>query len=370
VQIWLFVLLILTTQPLIAGDAEVASDLQSDIDEWHADDPNEPTEHWVDSSHEYAAARAQALTQWMDDYFGEPNYELESADSLIRVDFTTNWDQEDGNTNNVRLRGKLYLPNLSKRLNLVFNDGDGDELDPDSDLRDGGSNLGLVYEVTDGKSSRVDLTLGLRWNRLRPGIRYRYQGHFWDVNSYRLTQRLQWDTKDRLFATSQAEIYRALSKNTILRWNNKAVYGQETDGTEWITRLSLFQRTKTHEGNHRVGINYYGSVKGITDPESYVRNYTVGVLFRRSIFRKFLFLELEPAYHYRKRDPDEKRQFAWSVALRFQIALESNLDGKKYHSPDEDPADDNTSIGSTRIPEETGGPYQAAADPFIPAFSL
>ena len=252
----------------------------------------------------------------------------------------------------------------------MFNDEDGDELDPDSDLRDGGSNLGLVYEVSDGKSSRVDLTLGLRWNRLRPGIRYRYQGHFWDVNSYRLTQRLQWDTKDRLFATSQAEINRALSKNTILRWNNKPFMARRRTARNGSPASHCSSAPKHMQGNYPLGISYYGSVKGVTDPESYVRNYSVGVLFRRSIFRKFLFLELEPAYNYRKREPDEKRQFAWSVALRFQIALESNLDGKKYHAPDEDPADDNISIGSRRIPEETGAPYQAAADPFIPAFSL
>jgi len=365
VKIWLFTL-ILTTPMLAAGESE----LDEEIGEWHADDPNATAETWVDSSHQYAAEKAQALTQWMDDYFGEPNYELESADSLIRVDFTTNWDQQDGNNNNVRLRGKLYLPKVSKRLNLVFNDEDGDELDPDSDLRDGGSNVGLVYEVSDDKRSRIDLTLGLRWDRLRPGIRYRYQGQFWDVNSYRFTQRLQWDNKDRLFATSQAELNRALGENTVLRWNNKAVYGQETDGTEWITRLSLFQRARAVEGNQRLGISYYGSVKGVTDPESYVRNYSLGVLFRRSIFRKFLFLELEPAYNYRKREPQEKRQFAWSVALRFQIALESNLNNKKGHTPEEDPAGDNVSVKSARTPELTGGPYQAAVAPFTPATSL
>ena len=364
-KIWLFTLL-LTTPLLAAGQSE----LDEDIDEWHADDPNAPTENWVDSSHQYAAEQAQALTQWMDDYFGEPNYELDSPDSLIRVDFTTNWDQEDGNDNNVKLRGKLYLPKLSKRLNLVFNDDQGDELDRDSDLQERGSNVGLVYEVTDSKSSRFDLTLGLRWNRMRPGVRYRYQGSFWNVNSYRLTQRLQWDNKNELFATSQAEINRALGENTFLRWNNKAVYGQETDGTEWITRLSLFQRTKTIRRTGPLGISYYGAIKGVTDPESYVRNYSLGVLFRRSVFRKFLFLEVEPAYNYRKRNPDEKRQFAWSIALRFQIALESNLDGRKTHGPQDDPAGDNISVGQTRTPDETGGPYQAAAGPFIYAGGL
>lgn len=366
-KIWLLALL-LASSTLAQGEPAEADDNPADgFFGWEPSrtgDDGEVRESWVDSSHTYAAQKAQAVTQWMDSYFGEPNYELETPNSLIRLDFTTQWDEDDGNNNNVRLRGKLYLPALSKRLSLVFDDDQGDELDEDADLNNGGASAALVYELTDGARSRFDLTLGLRWNRLRPGVRYRYQGRFWDVNTYRLTQRLQWDDQERLFATSQGEINRVLNENTVLRWNNKVRYGQETDGTEWITRLSLFRRTVTLEGNRRLGISYYGSVKGVTDPKSYVRNYKLGVLFRRPVFRKFLFLEVEPAYNYRKRKPEENRQFAWSIELRFQIALQSNQNRRKNKHPQEDPADDNISGLPTRTPQETGAPYQAAVDPF------
>ena len=366
VKIWLLALLL--ASPVLAEGEPAKGDGPADgILGWEPSrtgDDGETRDSWVDSSHTYAAQKAQGVTQWMDSFFGEPNYELETPNSLIRVDFTTKWDEEDGNNNNIRLRGKLSLPALSKRLSLVFDDDQGDGGDQDADLSNSSNNsAGLVYEVTEGKRSRFDLTMGLAWARLRPGVRYRYQGRFWDVNTYRLTQRLQWDNDERFFATSQGEINRVLNENTVLRWNNRARYGQETDGTEWITRLSLFRRTKTLDGNRRLGISYYGSVKGVTDPKSYVRNYRLGTLFRRSIFRKFLFLELEPAYNYRKSKPEEKRQFAWSIALRFQIALQSNLDARKKHQPQHDPAGDNLSGVPARTPAETGAPYQTAADP-------
>ena len=291
------------------------------VEGWEADvpptNPNEPDENWVDTSHAYATEQAQALTQWMDDYFGEPNYELEAAESLLRLDFTTDWDQDDGNNNKVRLRGKVQLPKLSKRLNLVFSDESGDELDPDRNERKLDDNVGLVYEVAENQRSRFDLTLGLNWNRVRPGVRYRYQGTFADVYSYRFTQRVQYENGEGFYATSQAELNRALGENRFLRWNNRAVYGEETDGTEWVTRFSLFERRRSALGSrkHKLGINYFGAINGVTDPKSYVKNYRVGVLFRRQVYRKFLFLELEPAYNYRKRDPDDKRQFAWSIGL-------------------------------------------------------
>jgi hypothetical protein len=86
-------------------------------------------------------------------------------------------------------------------------------------------------------------------------------------------------------------------------------------------------------------------VNGVTDPKSYVKNYRLGVLFRRQVYRKFLFLEVEPAYNYRKQHADEKRQFAWSIALRLQIALERDLahrDNGSADEPEEPAADDIT----------------------------
>lgn len=312
--------------------------LPDTIGGWEAavpEDPNQPDISWVDSSYNYATDQAQTLSQWMDSFFGVPNYEVELPESLVRIDFISDWDDEDGLNNNIRLRGKLQLPMLSKRLNLVFSDESGDELDLDNrsnDERNLDTGVGLLYEVSEGKRSRFDLTMGINWNKLRPGVRYRYQGALGNAGNYRFTQRLQYETGEGAYATTQLELNRALGDNAIVRWANKGEYGEERDGVEWVTRLSLFQRHKVTKRRRKLGINYFGAVNGVTDPDSYVKNYRLGVLFRRQVYRPYLFLELEPAYNYRKRKPDEKRQFAWSVALRFQIALERDLIHKKNGS--------------------------------------
>ena len=361
-KIWLIALLLLT--PLLAlGENPLEKIAEEVVEGWEGDmplDPNEPDENWLDSSHAYATEQAQALTQWMDDYFGEPNYQLEAAESFLRLDFTTDWDQDDGNNNQVRLRGKVQLPKVSQRLNLVFSDESGDELDPDRNDRNLNDNVGLVYEVAENQRSRFDLTLGLNWNRVRPGVRYRFQDTFADVYSYRLTQRIQYQNGEGFYATSQAELNRALGQNRFLRWNNRVVYGEETKGTEWVTRFSLFERRRSALGSrkHKLGINYFAAVNGVTDPKSYVRNYRMGVLFRRQIYRKFLFLELEPAYNYRKRDPYDKRQFAWSIGLTLQVALERALARKKTPGQHEDPAGDNISGNSRQPGAETLGQHQ------------
>ncbi|MCB1854435.1 MAG: hypothetical protein KDI05_06145 [Halieaceae bacterium] len=371
----LLLMLLVLVPGLAAGDDLVGEgeELADEaVEGWQGDLPASPSpseENWVDDSHAYATEQADALTQWMDDYFGDPNYELEAAESFLRLDFITDWDQDDGNNNQIRLRGKLQLPKVSRRLNLVFNDESGDEFDADPDARKLDDNVGLVYEVAEDKRSRFDLTMGLNWNRVRPGVRYRFQDTFAEFYSYRLTQRVQWENGEGFYATSQAELNRALGENSLLRWNNRAVYGEETRGAEWVSRLSLFERRRGGSKKYKTGINYFAGVNGFTDPR-YIKNYRVGVLFRRQIYRKFLFLEVEPAYNYRKENEDDKRHFAWSIGLTLQVALERDLARKKNPGRHKDPADDNISGNGPASPEDAVSQRQPTADSPYPDLPL
>ncbi|MEM9255687.1 MAG: hypothetical protein AAGA91_09575 [Pseudomonadota bacterium] len=321
-KIWLYTLFLL---PALAwGDSNVPAhddNTRPDPGETGREESSPESLNWVDSSHAYASNQAQALAEWMDNYFGDPNYELEQPESLVRLEWANDWDQEDGYKSKLKLRGKLQLPALSRRLNLVFNGDDGDSLaDDDNDDNEG---VALVYNLDDKKRSRVDLTLGASWGNLRPGIRYRNQGPIAERYSYRYTQRLQWDFDNGLFTTGQVNLDHALSDNELVRWSNRARYGEETDGVEWRSRLSLRKRYREAESGREMVVSYFAVVKGITDPD-FVKNYRFGFQVRRQVYRDFLYVELEPAYNFRKRK-DEDRRNVWTVSLRFEIALHKDL---------------------------------------------
>jgi len=299
------------------GWAPAAPATQKGQEAQEADDIN-----WMDNSHAYATEQAQALTEWMDNYFGDPDYDIERAESLLRLEWTNEWDEEDRYNTNVRLRGKLQLPRVSKRLNLVFSGEDGDELSEDERSRE--DSVGLLYNLGEKGRSRVDLTLGFKWDGLRPGIRYRAQGPLADKSRYRFTQRLQWETDEGFFTTGQVNLDRAITKSDLLRWSNRVVYGEETQGAEWRTRLSWRQRLRDLEKSHQFVVAYFGSINGATDP-SLVKNYKLGVLLRRQVYRRYLFFELEPSYNLRKRKDDNQRKSMWALMLRFEIALERDL---------------------------------------------
>ena len=277
--------------------------------------------NWVDTTHAYATDRAQALTEWMDNFFGDPNYDLEKAESLLRVVWRNEFDQSDGYNTKVRLRGKLQLPKISKRLNLFFGGEDGDDLS--NDERKSEDRAGLLYTIDQRKRSRVDLTLGFSSEGFKPGVRYRNQGPLYEDSSYRFTQQVEYRDNKGYFTTGELNFDKALTRADLLRFSNEAVYGEKTEGTEWQSALILYQRRSLHKKDPRV-FAWFGSINGVTDP-AYVKNYRLGVLFRRQLYRPYLFVELQPSYNFRKHRDDDERREAWSLELNFEVALERDL---------------------------------------------
>ncbi len=293
-------------------------------------DPNEfeeqPAVNWVDDSHAYMTNQAQSLTEWMDEFFGDPEYNLEQAESLLRLELIDDWETEDGHDFKIRLRGKVQLPKISRRLNLVFS-GEESDLDDEEDRRVD-DEIGLQYEVREGSRSRLDLTMGISGSKPKPGIKYRNEGPIDDKHSYRFIERVQYSDKEKFFTITQGDLNRVIDDNNVLRWSNRAIWGERTDGVEWRTRLSLRQRLDP-EARRPIALNYFAAISGETEPSSYVKNYRLGVLWRRQVYRDYLFVELEPAYNYRRKEFEEHRRSVWSMVVRLEIALQRDLIRKR-----------------------------------------
>ncbi len=327
VKIWLITLLL---WPVLAlGEARTLAETRQ-TDEVGAPEldavqehPENPPITWVDSSHAYATHQVQALTVWMDNFFGDPTYDLEKPDSLVRLDLQNSWDEEDGHKARARLRGKLHMPRISKRLNLLFSGEDGDELGAD-ERKESTDLIGVQYSLGELNRSRVDLTLDAGTWDLRPGIRYRNQGPISKQVGYRYTQQLEYKEEEGFYSTAEVNLDRVLDENSLLRWSNRLIYGEETDGEEWQTQLSLGQRQRPLHKKHQFVIGYFGSIEGVTDPD-YIQNYRMGMVFRRQVYRPFLFAELEPSYNLRRDSAEQSRSGAWNIILRFEIVLQPSL---------------------------------------------
>ena len=305
------------------GDPVEQGDTRVDVQE--PEDPDQAPPHWADTTHAYVTDQAQSLTEWMDAFFGDPAEDLEAPESLLRLQWINSWDEEDDEKTKLRLRGKLQLPAISKRLDLVFSEEDGDDLGVASEEeRDLGDRVGLLYNLGEKDRSRLDLTLGISTSELRPGIRYRNKGPIGDRNRYRFTQRIQYEDDEGFFSTSQLNLDHAVRDDTLLRWSNRGVYGEETQGVEWRSRVSLSRRLRDEEKNRNTVLTAFTSVKGYTDP-AYTRNYRIGGLLRSRVWRRYLFVELEPSYNWRKNNEDDDRDGVWNVVFRVEIVFMRDL---------------------------------------------
>ena len=304
------------------GDDSASRGASAEQHKTAPDGEEESTVTWVDDSHAYATDRTQALTEWMDSFFGDPIYELEKPESLVRLEWRNTWDEQDDYKSRLRLRGKVNLPALSKRLDLVFSGEDGETLadgQNENDDRDG--TAGFIFNVNERARSRLDLTLGLKWLGVQPGIRYRNQGPIVQDWGYRFTQRLEWENDEGFYTTGQFNLDHALSDDQLLRWSSRVIYGEETLGAEWTTGLSMRQKFETPYSHDPFVISYFTNANGVTDA-SRLENVSFGMLFRRQLFRPYFFAELEPSYNFRKREEDTNRSGVWNIVLRFEILFE------------------------------------------------
>jgi hypothetical protein len=74
-----------------------------------------------------------------------------------------------------------------------------------------------------------------------------------------------------------------------------------------------------------LALSYYGTINGVTRPDAFVKNYRLGAIWRRQVYRDYLFLEVEPAINYRRLRLEEDREFALGFVVRLEFALERDL---------------------------------------------
>ncbi len=291
---------------------------------WEAAEPDD-TDDLLDEGQAVLDNRAQNLAYWLDGFFGDPQYDLDQPESVVRLIAITDTDEEDGTEFKFRARGKVQLPNVSKKLNLVFR---GEESDDDEELERYDDSVALEYKLSEGTRSKLDATIGYSSKGVRPGVRYRNEGPFTRNSSYRWVQQLQYTNDDGFYTTTRVDFNRSLGENYGIRWDNRGIYGEETEGIEWRSRLSLRQRLGPNT-NRPTALSYFATVNGVTQDEEFTKNYKVGVRIRRQVYKDYLFLELEPAYNWRRKEYEDNRNNVFSMVLKLEMALGKDLKKRK-----------------------------------------
>ena len=278
---------------------------------------------WFDDSRNYVGTSADDLAIWIDTFFSEPRSDIESAKSSLRLTYENQWQEGDGSSENIKLRGKIRLPGINKRLSLVLTDEEDNESGVGSDLNTLSSDsedtqLSLQYRARKGKRTRVDYGLGMSSSlKGKARVRYRYQVPWSETTTHRVTETLYFVDGEGFGLRSRYEIDYMADDNRLVRWDNQAKVAEEIDGVEWSTRLSLAERLSRQRA-----VSVFSWVNGETRPQTLTKSYGVGLLFRRNFYRPWLFLEVEPAYAWRRESVELSRHGAWLFAFRLEMMID------------------------------------------------
>jgi hypothetical protein len=325
---------------LPAGSASAATDNATATDNAVATDNATATENamgaatpaadngWVDRTHSRVERDLFDAVVWFDRFFGDERMEVtERPESFLRWTNSIRWDEEERFTPRSTVRASLRLPRLKKRWRLAISgetrgdpntvnpeDPGNPGLDPDSRIRTGSTEL--IYDILRSSRSTLDAGIGVRV-KIPPDafVRTRFQ-HVRPIAPAtlgRFTAIAFWSARDGLGESNQVDLERSLAPPTLLRWSNSLTITEESNGWTWGTELSLL-----HKLSPKSAATLGGGVSGSTRPAWAAQNYRVFTRFRRNVFRKWLFIEVEPDLHWPRKE-DGSRKPVWGATLRAEI---------------------------------------------------
>ncbi|MFA5630262.1 MAG: hypothetical protein WC997_02015 [Porticoccaceae bacterium] len=297
---------------------------QHNTEESTPPDGEDDNDTWLDASQEYVTTTADNVAEWMDDFFGDVHAEEDAPYSTLRLRFEQEWDQEDHFDSDVKLRGKVYLPNLNKRLSLLFNEEDTGETGPDDlliDERDTTQRVTVQYRAKEEERYSVDYRVGIRSNlNIKTSVRARYRYPFSDSLRGTASEEVLYLGGDGFASKTRLELDKILSEHTMIQWHNKVDWMENEPGVTWASSLSLDKRLSDTKA-----YGYFIGMNGATKPEDIVHDYYVGVRYRQNMFRPWLFGEVRPSYRWSKAYPGAERENALVILFRLEMVFQRDL---------------------------------------------
>lgn len=284
-------------------------------------------DQWLDTSHSYVVDSADNIAVWMNQFFGDARTEEEAPYSTLRLRFEQEYDEQDQFDSDIKLRGKVYLPNLNERISLLFADEDTGETGRDDlliDEKDTPDDVTLQFKASEKKRSRIDFRLGLRSSlHLKSSVRYRYKHPISDSLLGTYSEELLHIDGEGFAARTRIEFDKALSEELLLQWHNRTDWREDISGFTWSSSLSLDKKL-----SEKKVIGSFVGASGAsrrTEEGSELDNYQIGLRYRQNMFRPWLFGEVQPSYRWTTTYPDDKRESAAVILFRLEAVFHKDF---------------------------------------------
>lgn len=301
------------------------------------DPPPSPFSHegtWLDVGHAFLEQRVFAPVVQLDRFFSdERELEAERSRSFLRLRTDVRFRDDGKPVFGTTVRADLHLPGLNERLERFRLVLAGQSDDPSGALYPTSENPGLAqtrtrrlaaelrYALFRGLLSRVDLGAGLL-GQIPPGVfgqvRYRFAVPAGDLFLARFATLGFWRSDVHFGASQAASLERPLGAHALFRVGGRGEITQETSGVAWSSEAAIL----TNIGPRRA-VQAGWVVTGVTAHPVAVDHYWAYVRGRRDVFRRWIFIEVEPEIGW-PWDPVRHRHQELAITFRLEVQFQGN----------------------------------------------
>ena len=281
----------------------------------------------LDSTHQQASKMALNFANWMDDFFDDDRFVSEENRTRIKLELSSGYSKNDDFEIKPRISGRIDLPHLNKKLNLLLFASDDEDFladqnpisasprHQDSDNREVA--VALQYFHREEKNYNISTSLGGSFDYLYAGTRFRYSQNFGTWYG-RFINRLQYFTDDGLEDVISYDIEHQLSDRWLSRTTVAADWFEERDGLQHSLLFKFFQMINNEKAIiYEVG-NYFDTQDSYTMTDLQLR-----LRYRQRFLRDWLILEVAPQVTFPE---DHDRDANPGVIVKFE-AIFGNLSG-------------------------------------------
>lgn len=281
---------------------------------------------WADYPHCLVDQHTQSTVRWLDDWFSQPpspqptdavtELTPEAALAQARVRLINEWvlDSDGRLSPALRVRASVALPQLARRLSLVFEDESGQARRIDGVPAVNEAALALRWAVFSLKRLHVDTDVGLHSaTDLFVRARLRQSVPLSERDEFRAFHSLRYGLQDSWRAIESLELAHAFGEKRVGVLYHQLDYQQEqsADGVHW-SRGGLI----AEEISSTQTMSYGLGQEGMTQPSWRPRTDSLWWRWRQRVARDWFFIEVEPRLTRRHFGSEDTRL---SLALRFEV---------------------------------------------------
>lgn len=291
-----------------------------------------PGDVTLTNTHAYLSRNIEQLSDKIDAFFGTQRAFEESSGTYVQLRGSLIYQKYGDVDFDGNVRAKLDLPNLKKKLALVFESESEETLDSRGQITTGAPS---VAETFDNQQASASLQYIVReerfWDlRLQPGIKLHWPPETFLRLRMRRTQPLSEKWLSRVILTPgwydprgwevrlRHDFDRAAGGGSLFRASSEAVWLVKEDRNLGLVQSFAY----SHPLGNRVQMAYQTGVTFETDPTFWDTAYFSSIRYRRNIHRGWVFLELKPQILF-EREQDFKADASFAVSLEILFGARS-----------------------------------------------